>query len=126
GQPVSGSLPVPKYALAGSYRTPDAQPASALLLRFSGAEQAGKYYAGYQARMRACGTGGDLSVSSLWSEAAAAAGVRAYAGAESYVDLSVVHGSTVALLATTSAHPDQQADWARSVVPTFEAVIDQP
>jgi len=125
GQPVAGSLPVPTYALAGSYRTPEAQPASALLLRFANADQAQKYYTGYQTRMKACGSGGDLSVTSLWTESASAAAVRAYAGAESYVDLSVVRGSTVALLATTSSHPDQQSDWAHSVVPTLEAVIDQ-
>ncbi|WP_350278114.1 hypothetical protein [Kribbella sp. HUAS MG21] len=121
---VSGSLPVPAHALTGSYRTADAQPATALLLRFKDSGQAGQYFAGYQARMKACGTGGDLSVKQLWSQDAAAAAVRSYAGAESYVDLSVVRGSTVALLATTSAQPDSQADWARSVVPALEAVID--
>jgi hypothetical protein len=124
GQPVKGSLPVPAYALTGSYRTADALPATALLLRFSNSNQAETYYQGYKARMEACGTGGDLSVKQLWANATAAAAVRAYAAAESYVDLSVVHGSTVALLAATSTHPDQQADWARSVVPALEAVID--
>lgn len=124
GKPVSGSLPVPAYALTGSYRTADALPATALLLRFSTADRAANYYAGYQARMKACGTGGDLGVKQLWADDTAAAAVRAYAGAESYVDLSVVHGSTVALLATTSTHADQQADWARTVVPALDAVID--
>jgi hypothetical protein len=119
-----GSLPIPAYALTGSYRTADALPATALLLRFSTADRAAAYYAGYLARMKACGTGGDLSVKQLWSNDTAAAAVRAYAGAESYVDLSVIHGSTVALLATTSTHPDQQVAWARNVVPALEAVID--
>jgi hypothetical protein len=121
---VSGSLPVPAYALTGSYRTADAQPAIALLLRFKDSGQAGQYFTGYQARMKACGTGGDLSVKQLWAQDTAAAAVRSYAGAESYVDLSVVSGSTVALLATTAAAPEQQADWARNVVPVLEAVID--
>ncbi|WP_410790249.1 hypothetical protein [Kribbella sp. C-35] len=121
GQPVNGSLPVPAYALTGSYRTADALPATALLLRFSNSNQAAAYYAGYQARMNACDTGGDLSAKQLWVDTTAAAAVRAYAGAESYVDVSVVHGSTVALLATTSTKPDQQADWARTVVPALEA-----
>ncbi len=124
GQPVNGSLPVPAYALAGSYRTADALPATALLLRFTTSEQAAAYYQGYEARMKACGAGGDLSVKQLWADTTAAAAVRAYAGAESYVDVSVVKGATVALLAATSTHPDQQADWARSVVPALEAVID--
>ncbi|MFF0344561.1 hypothetical protein [Kribbella sp. NPDC004875] len=124
GEPVAGSLPVPAYALTGSYRTGDALPATALLLRFSDAGKAKSYYEGYAARIKACGSGGDLSVQQLWSEESAAAAVRSYAGAESYVDLSVLHGSTVALLATTSARPEQQADWARSVVPGLEAVID--
>lgn len=123
-RPVSGSLPVPAHALAGSYRTADALPATALLLRFTDSERAGKYFAGYQTRMKACGTGGDLSVKQLWSNDTAAAAVRSYAGAESYLDLSVLRGSTVALLATTSAAPEQQADWARGVVPVLEAAID--
>ncbi|HEY3558072.1 MAG TPA: hypothetical protein VGL05_11445 [Kribbella sp.] len=125
GQPVEGSLPVPANALTGSYRTPDALPATALLLRFKNSDAAQAYYTGYQARMNACGTGGDLSVKQLWSSTTATAAVRAYAGAESYLDLSVLHGSTVALLATTSPHAEQQADWARTVVPALEAVIDQ-
>ncbi|MGW7680406.1 hypothetical protein ACWGID_06680 [Kribbella sp. NPDC054772] len=123
-EPVAGSLPVPAYALTGSYRNADALPATALLLRFSNADQAKSYYEGYGARMKSCGSGGDLSVKQLWSDESAAAAVRSYAGAESYVDLSVLHGSTVALLAATSASPEQQADWARSVVPELEAVID--
>jgi hypothetical protein len=125
GKPVTGSLPIPAYALTGSYRTADAQPATALLLRFKGSPQAADYYAGYQARMKACGSGGDLSVKQLWATTTASAAVRTYAAAESYVDLSVVQGSTVALLATTSAAPDQQAAWARGVVPALEEVVDR-
>jgi hypothetical protein len=87
--------------------------------------QAQTYYQGYETRMRACGTAGDLSVRQLWANTTAAAAVRAYAGAESYLDLSVVHGATVALLATTSAHPDQQSAWAHTVVPALDSVIDQ-
>ncbi|GAA1582387.1 MULTISPECIES: hypothetical protein [Kribbella] len=124
GQPVNGSLPVPSFALTGSYRTNDAQPATALLLRFKRAAEASTYYEGYQTRMQACGKGGDLAVQQLWSTTTAAAAVRSYAGAESYVDVSVLKGATVALLATTSAHPEQQSDWAHTVVPALEAVID--
>jgi hypothetical protein len=124
GQPVKGSLPIPQYALTGSYRTADNLPATALLLRFSTSDAAAAYYRGYETRMKACGAGGDLSVKQLWADTTAAAAVRSYTGAESYVDLSVLKGSTVALLATTSARADQQADWARSVVPALEAVID--
>jgi hypothetical protein len=125
GKPVTGSLPIPAYALSGSYRTAEAQPATALLLRFKDSGQAADYYAGYQARMKACGSGGDLSVKQLWATTAATAAVRTYAAAESYVDLSVVHGATVALLATTSATPNQQANWARAVVPALEQVVDR-
>ncbi|MGW6276747.1 hypothetical protein [Kribbella sp. NPDC055071] len=126
GQPVAGSLPVPQYALAGTYRTADKLPATALLFRFSDAAKATAYFTGYQSRMKACGSGGDLSVKQLWSEQTAATAIRAYAGAESYVDVSVVHGSTLALLAATSARPDTQAEWAHTVVPALEAVMDQP
>ncbi|MEU8222058.1 hypothetical protein [Kribbella sp. NPDC048915] len=125
GREVTGSLPVPTYALTGSYRTADAQPATALLLRFATPDAAEKYYDGYAARMKACGTGGDLSVRELWTDEHAAASVRSYAGAESYVDVSVVKGSTVALLAATSGDAAEQSGWARSVVPALEAVIDQ-
>ncbi|GAA1590868.1 hypothetical protein GCM10009804_53730 [Kribbella hippodromi] len=124
GSPASGALPVPTYVLTGSYRTATALPATALLLRFSNSDQAAAYYKGYEQRMQACGSGGDLSVRQLWTDQSASAAVRAYAGAESYVDLAVLHGSTVSLLATTSAEPDQQADWARALVPALEAVIE--
>ncbi|MET9268288.1 hypothetical protein [Kribbella sp. NPDC003557] len=123
GRTVNGSLPIPAYALTGSYRTADALPATALLLRFTNSTQAGAYYAGYQARMKACGTGGDLGVKGLWADATAATAVRSYAGAESYVDVSVVKGATVALLATSSPQADKQSDWAHTVVPALEAVI---
>jgi hypothetical protein len=125
GNPVAGTLPIPAYALTGSYRTADNQPATALLLRFKDSGQARSYYTGYQARMNACGSGGDLSVKQLWSATTATAAVRAYAAAESYVDLSVVHGSTVALLAATSSNADQQATWAHTVAPSLEQVIDE-
>src|SRR5919197_3107269 len=99
-------MPVPKYALQGTYRTADAKPATALLLRFSDSAKAKAYYDGYHARMTACGDGGDLSVKQLWSQDDAAASVRRYAGAEaeSYAEVSVVRGSTVALLAAASAN----------------------
>lgn len=125
GRPVTGSLPVPAYALSGSYRTADAQPATALLLRFTTPAKAQAYYTGYTTRMKSCGTGGDLSVQQLWTTPTAAAAVRAYTGAESYVDLSVLQGSTVALLAATSTQPDKQSDWAHTIAPTLEEVIDR-
>jgi hypothetical protein len=123
--PVTGSLPVPSYALSGTYRTSDNLPATALLLRFRTADQAQTYYRGYGTRMKACGSGGDLSVQQLWANDSAAAAVRSYAAAESYVDISVVHGATVALLAATSPDAEKQSGWAQSVVPRLEDVIDQ-
>ena len=126
GAPVTGSLPVPQYALAGTYRTADALPATALLLRFANSTNAKAYYDGYHARMAACGTGGDLSVKQIWSDDTATAATRTYAGAESYVDISAFQGATVALLATTSAHPESQSPWAQSVIPTLKSTIDTP
>jgi hypothetical protein len=126
GKLPTSSLPVPQYALQGAYRTAAAQPATALLLRFADSTKAAAYRTGYDARMAACGSGGDLSVTQLWSEDSAAASVRRYAGAEAYVDVSVVRGSTVALLAAASAAIDDPSDWAHSVVPALEAVIDSP
>jgi hypothetical protein len=122
----AGSLPVPLHALQGSYRTGADKSATGLVLRFSDAGKASAYYAGYQARMTACGDGGTLSVKSLWSSGSAAASVRRYAGAEAYVEAAVVHGSTVALLAEESAQPDGETSWTRTVVPELEAVIDLP
>jgi hypothetical protein len=128
GQLPSGSLPVPQYALQGTYRTADAKPATALLLRFSDSTKAKAYYAGYHARMTACGDGGDLRVKQLWSEDNAAASVRRYAGdeAEAYAEVSVVQGSTVALLAATSANPNTQSPWTHAVTQALATVIDTP
>jgi hypothetical protein len=124
--PPSGSLPVPLHALQGSYRTGTDQPANALLLRFADAAKATAYFTGYQARMKGCGDSGGLAVQSLWFTDTAAAAVRRYAAADAYVEVSVVRGSTVALLAQQSAKPDAEVDWSRSVVPVLEAVIDLP
>ncbi|WBQ03598.1 hypothetical protein [Kribbella sp. CA-293567] len=127
GKPLpTDSLPVPKHALQGSYRTGAGQPATVLVLRFTDAGQAAGYYGGYQTRMTACGTKGSLQVKQLWSTPDAVASIRAYEGAEAFVELSTVKGSTVALLAQASATPDAQAAWARSVVPALRAVIDSP
>jgi len=128
GQLPSGSLPVPQYALQATYRTADAKPATALLLRFGDSTKAKAYYAGYHERMTACGDGGDLSVKQLWSEDNAAASVRRYAGAEaeSYAEVSVVEGSTVALLAATSASPNTQSPWTHTAAKALTAVIDAP
>ncbi|TWD82418.1 hypothetical protein FB561_3551 [Kribbella amoyensis] len=120
----TGALPVPQYALQASYRTGNDGPATALLLRFGDAGKASAYYSGYQARMAACGSPEDaqLGVEELWSEKSAAAAVRRYAGAESFTEVSVVRGSTIALVAAQLAEPD--TDWTRSVTPELEAVID--
>ena len=128
GQLPSGSLPVPQYALQGSYRTADAKPATALLLRFSDTTKAKAYYAGYHDRMTACGDGGDLSVKQLWSEDNAAAAVRRYAGdeAEAYAEVSVVQGSTVALLAAASATPNTQSSWTHTAARALTTVINAP
>ncbi|MEU4286632.1 hypothetical protein AB0E63_00295 [Kribbella sp. NPDC026596] len=126
GQPVTGSLPVPQYALAGSYRTPDALPASALLLRFADSAKATAYFSGYQNRMKSCGTGGDLSVKQLWSDESAATAIRTYAGAESYVDISVLQNTTIALLATTSTDPESQTPWSHTTAQTLQTTIDSP
>lgn len=126
GQLPTGSLPVPQYALQGSYRTAAGQPAIALLLRFSDNSKATAYYTGYRSRMAACGSGGDLSVTELWTDDTATASTRQYAGAEAYTDISLVQGATVVLLAATTTTPATQSTWAHSAVPTLQAVIDTP
>jgi hypothetical protein len=128
GQLPSGSLPVPLHALQGSYRTADGKAATTLVLRFTDPTRASAYYSGYQARMSACGStaGAQLAVQRLWAEDASVASVRRYAEAAAFVEVSVLTGSTVALLAAESADPANQADWARSVVPALRAVIDLP
>jgi hypothetical protein len=122
----TASLPVPKHALQGSYRTGAGQPATVLVLRFADAGAASGYYGGYQARMTACGDKGNLQVKQLWSSPEAVASIRAYLDAEAFVEVSTLKGSTVALLAQAAAKPDAQAAWARSVVPVLQAVIDSP
>ncbi|GAA0958357.1 hypothetical protein GCM10009554_70470 [Kribbella koreensis] len=127
GNPLpTDSLPVPAHALQGTYRTPAAKPATVLVLRFADSTRAKAYYTGYQARMTACGTKGGLQVKQLWSSPDAVAAVRSYEAAEAFVEVSTLEGSTVALLAQSSTTPDQQAAWARAVVPALQAVIDLP
>ncbi|MEV8373216.1 hypothetical protein AB0P21_10795 [Kribbella sp. NPDC056861] len=127
GKPLpTASLPVPKHALQGSYRTGAGTPATVLVLRFADAGAASGYYGGYQARMTACGNKGNLQVTQLWSSPDAVASVRAYVDAEAFVEVSTLKGSTVALLAQSAAKPAAQAAWARSVVPVLRAVIDSP
>src|SRR5687767_9940828 len=112
GAPVS-SRPAHCQSRSTPCKAPTARqtPSPALLLRFTDAAKASAYRTGYQNRMAACGEGGDLSVKQLWVEDTAAAALRRYAGdeAEQYVDVSVVQGSTVALLAAASAQPDTQS-----------------
>jgi hypothetical protein len=120
------SLPVPEHALQGSYRTGAGKPATALVLRFADSGKASRYYSGYQARMTSCGDQGDLKVKQLWSEKEAAASVRSYTDDGAYVEVSVIRGSTVAMLAEASATPDTETSWTRSVVPELQAVIDLP
>jgi hypothetical protein len=122
----SGSLPVPEHALEGSYRTASGGSATVLVLRFSEAGKASSYYKGYQARMTACGTGTEgLAVQRLWSAQSAAASVRRYAGAETFVEVSALQGSTVALLGAELAKPEGQVAWTHTVVPVLQAVIDR-
>jgi hypothetical protein len=121
------SLPVPEHALQGAYRTASDKSATVLVLRFSEAGKASSYYQGYQARMTACGTGNArLSVERLWSQDPAAASVRRYSDIGAFVEVSVLQGSTVALLAAESADPSGELAWTHNVVPELTAVIDRP
>lgn len=127
GNPLpTSSLPVPEHALQGSYRTAANKPATVLVLRFADADKASGYYRGYQARMAACGDKGELQVKQLWSSQEATASVRSYVDADAFVELSTLKGSTVALLAQATTTPGTEAEWARSVVPELQAVIDLP
>jgi hypothetical protein len=127
GNPLpASSLPVPQHALQGAYRTGAGTPATVLVLRFADSGRAQGYYSGYQARMSACGDKGNLQVKQLWTSPEATASVRSYEAGESFVEVSSLKGSTVALLAQSSTTPATQADWARAVVPALQAVIDLP
>jgi hypothetical protein len=127
GNPLpTNPLPVPAHALQGSYRTAAGKPATVLVLRFADTARASAYYSGYQTRMAACGTKGNLQVKQLWSSPDAVASVRSYEDAEAFVEVSTLKGSTVALLAQASTTPAAQTAWARSVVPALQAVIDLP
>lgn len=124
-EPPATSLPVPEHALQGSYRNRAAAPATVLALRFGSAAQATSYLTGYADRMRACGASGsaDLTVQPLWSGDDAVASLRRYAGAETYVEVVVRAGSTVALLATTAYGPDAAEPWTRGMEPKLAATI---
>jgi hypothetical protein len=125
-EPPATSLPVPDHALQGSYRNRAGAPATVLALRFGSAAQATSYLTGYAARMRDCGaSGSDLTVQPLWSGDDAVASLRHYAGAETYAEVVVRAGSTVALLATTAYGPDAAGGWTRGMQPKLAAVIDR-
>ena len=118
------SLPVPEHALQGSYRNRAAAPATVLALRFGTAAQATTYLTGYADRMRACGaSGSDLTVQPLWAGDDVVASLRHYAGAETYAEVVVRAGSTVALLATTAYGPDAAEPWTRGMQPKLAATI---
>ena len=122
------ALPVPRYALQGSYRNPRGGPAQVLVLRFGSAGQAASYFSGYQVRMAACGASGaaqGLSVQPLWRTAEAASAVRKYTGAESFTEVSAVRGATVALLASSTTDPAGDVPWTRSTAPRLAATINR-
>ncbi len=122
------ALPVPQHALQGSYRNPRGGPAQLLVLRFASADQAASYFSGYQARMKACGSSGaaqGLSVQSSWSTPEAAAAVRKYTGAETFTEISVVRGASVALLATATTNPAADLPWTRTTAPRLATTINR-
>jgi hypothetical protein len=121
------SMPVPEYALQGSYRNARGGPATVLLLRFAQPGQAAAYFQGYGARMRACGSSppARLTVQSLWSEPSAAAAIRQYAGEETYVEVSVRDGASVALLASAAGEARSDLAWSRTAADDLSAVVDR-
>ena len=103
GGAAGTSLPIPQYALQGTYRNQAGGPAQLLVLRFADEAKAAAYFDGDQARLRACSKpGGTLTVTSLWSSDGASAWVRRYTDA-SYTEVSVRSAASVALLATTAS-----------------------
>jgi hypothetical protein len=102
GAPGAG-LPIPQYALQGTYRNPAGGPAQLLVLRFADETKAAAYFAGYEARLRACAeAGGSLTVTPLWSSDGSSAWIRRYTDA-SFTEVSVRSAASVALLATTAS-----------------------
>lgn len=125
--PMPGSaLPMPRYALQGSYRNPRGTAATVLVLRFPTPGEAAAYHSGYRLRMGACGSdpGAQLSVRGVWSESEAAAALRVYAGAQTYLEVSAVRGSSVGLLATATGATQAETAWSRIAAGRLTAVID--
>jgi hypothetical protein len=120
------ALPVPQYALQGAYRNPRGAPATVLVLRFAEPGQASTYFQGYGERMRACGRNTQgLSVEPLWSEPAAAGAIRRYAGEETFVEVAVLHGRSVALLANSAGDTRSDEAWSREAAGKLAAVVDR-
>lgn len=122
------ALPVPRYALQGSYRNAHGGPATVLVLRFAAAAEASSYFAGYGARMRACGAPRDasyqgLAVMRLWTATDAAAAIRRYTGAETFIEVSVRRGASVALLASSAGSGPVDRAWTRTVAPALAAPL---
>lgn len=99
-------LPIPQYALQGTYRNQAGSPAQLLVLRFADEAKATTYFDGYRARLRGCSKpGGALTIKPLWTTSAQSAWQRRYTDA-SYTEVSVRSVSTVALLANSAAPTD--------------------
>jgi hypothetical protein len=117
---TSHGLPIPHYALQGTYRNQAGGPAQLLVLRFADESKAAAYFAGYRARLRACAKpGGSLTVTPLWSSDGASAWVRHYTDA-SYTEVSVRSAASVALMAST-ASPGTQ--WTHAVAARLATTI---
>ena len=113
-------LPIPQYALQGTYRNASGSPAQLLVLRFADEAKATTYFDGYRARLRACAEpGGALSVRALWTSDTRSAWVRRYTDA-SYTEVSVRSASSVALLADAAAPTDA---WTRAAAGRLAATI---
>lgn len=117
---VGAALPIPQYALQGTYRNPSGGPAQLLVLRFADETKATAYFDGYRTRMRACATpGGALTIRPVWSAPVQSAWVRRYTDA-SYTEVSVLSSSSVALLANPAAPTDA---WTHAAAAKLAATI---
>ena len=121
GAPGTG-LPIPQYALQGTYKNRSGGLAQLLVLRFADESKATAYFDGYRTRLRACTkTGGALTVRPLWTEPTRSAWVRRYTDA-SFTEVSVLSAGTVALLADAAPPTDA---WTRTAATRLATTISQ-
>lgn len=107
----SATLPMPSYALQGTYHSPTGRPAQAVVMQFRSTATASTYFAGLEQTLRGCGhpdgpTG--VAVTPRQATATTFVGVRRYGGDGEWSEVDVRSGARVVVLLSSTRPVDPQ------------------